>query len=122
MSEDAPVEPFAVDSGDRLWGKPNTYRKRPVVVQAMQVPSSGYAEILSWLGGAGRLNVDGTVGLWIRKAQKAQQGPVNVDVPPGDWIIAEPGGGQFGTEGFYPCARADFELVYELCDDEGDLT
>ena len=95
------------------------FRKKPVVIEAKEVPTSGYnaldpfsdavADLAAWCGGGVMRNVS-TATLCI-------------DIPtlegtmralPGDWIIK-------GVAGeFYPCKPDIFEATYERVEDKAD--
>jgi hypothetical protein len=94
------------------------YRKKPVVIEAMQFTGHNYQEILDWLGskwpfdrdakagaygnGAGKNFV--SIGLWIATLEG------KMDAMPDDWIIK-------GVKGeFYPCKPDIFAATYEAAD------
>lgn len=87
---------------------PALYRKKPVVIEAVQVDSHDYdgmCEIAAWCGG----RADETDGHVI--AIDTLEGTMFAD--PGDWIIR-------GTEGeFYPCKPAAFAGTFDP-DEEAD--
>lgn len=82
------------------------FRKKPVVIEAVQVGSLELAAIIRWIegdenrGGACEVDVDGHV-----LAIATLEGVMSAD--PGDWIIK-------GVAGeFYPCKPEIFEATYE---------
>lgn len=81
------------------------YRKKPIVVEAWQVPFEPDAGLELWLGDAFEtwLPSRGAVVFHV-----AKNGNREAEVSHGDWIIAEPDG-----DGFYPCVAAEFARVYE---------
>jgi hypothetical protein len=107
--------PVAPPEGGRRW------RKRPIEVDAMQVPTTddpfAWGQLVGWMHGTD-LEV-APEGLRFH----VEQGDSWCIARFGDWIIAEPGG-----HGHYPCTAADFAIGYEeaalreapgLRDDEG---
>lgn len=91
------------------------FRKKPVVVEAMQFRASNYQEILDWVGskwphdrnssaGAYGNNENGifvAVGMWIQTLEG------KMDAMPEDWIIR-------GIKGeYYPCKPGIFAATYE---------
>jgi len=83
---------------------PKKYRKKPVVVEAVQFVSDGYMtmfEIATWCGG--RLSEDAVDNPII--VVHALGGDVIAEE--GDWIVR-------GVEGeFYPCKDSIFRATYE---------
>lgn len=81
------------------------YRKKPVEVEARQVPHNPDPDLELWLGDA--------FETWLPSAQQVafhvkKNGNREAVANAGDWIIREPDG-----DGFYPCVAAEFERVYE---------
>jgi hypothetical protein len=85
------------------------YRKKPVVVEAMQLPALGEDasdELVDWLQAGGILS-DRDEGVAIETLEGTMRGD------PGDWIIK-------GVQGeFYPCKPDIFEATYERATTEG---
>lgn len=83
------------------------YRKRPVVVEAIQFDGKNSAEILDFVGErATYIQGDNSVHIWTL------EGVHKADV--GDFIIK-------GVAGeFYPCKPDIFEKTYEPVDDNGN--
>lgn len=81
------------------------YRKKPIIVEAWQVPAEPDAGLELWLGDAFEtwLPSRNAVVFHIGKNDDHE-----ATVQAGGWIIAEPDG-----SGFYPCTAAEFERVYE---------
>ncbi len=88
------------------------YRKKPVVIEAMQFTSSNYKEIFAWVGqyqpeddGQGMWESDDKVVLIIDTLEGEMRAEKN------DYIIKEP----FPTSDrqFYPCKPDIFEQTYE---------
>jgi hypothetical protein len=80
------------------------YRKKPVVIEAMQYPGmrehTDALKVLTWLDENGVVHTHDS-GLVI----KTLEGDMRAD--PGDWIIK-------GVQGeFYPCKPDIFEATYE---------
>jgi hypothetical protein len=94
------------------------YRKRPIVIEAMQVPaysqekkpdSLAWARLLRWIADCRGewLTVD-YHGIEIKTLEGVML------ARPGDWIIR-------GVAGeIYPCKPDIFEATYELAEDLGD--
>lgn len=79
------------------------YRKKPVVIEAIQWTGDNYAELAEWLSNHGAALFNGTLGsLTI----PTREGDMRAD--PKDWIIK-------GVKGeFYPCKPDIFDATYEL--------
>jgi len=78
------------------------YRKKPVVIDAMQFNGDNYAECRDYIGSG---NYDNTLNF---PNIITSEGVMTVSV--GDYIIKEP----FDKErGFYPCKPDIFEQTYE---------
>lgn len=78
-----------------------SFRKRPVVIQAVQWTGSNSVEVLTFLGGAGWWNQTGPI-------IETLEGELHAAV--GDYIIK-------GVSGeFYPCKPDIFEQTYEEVD------
>jgi hypothetical protein len=95
------------------------FRKKPVMIQAIQYTGANPSEIFEFVGE--KLNTE----MESETAYVAGQGPpiFSIILPtnegdmkafPGDWIIKEP----FPTTDrkFYPCKRDIFEKTYESLD------
>lgn len=84
-----------------MTGRVLSFRKRPVVIQAMRYDGTNADAIREWTGGAADYEHRTTGGLCI----KTLEGPIWVWV--GDWIIR-------GVQGeFYPCKPDIFDATYE---------
>lgn len=78
----------------------NKYRKKPVVIEAMQYDGKNALAILEWAKW-GEVNEDVLGGLEI----PAPEGTTTAK--PGDWVIR-------GIDGnFYACPSATFDATYE---------
>lgn len=93
---------------------PATYRKRPVVVEAIHFDGSGDSctAVTAFFGtpytGNHRWKSTTNHGGWIITLEG------EMEFSPGDWIIR-------GTKGeFYPCKSDIFEAIYERVADERD--
>lgn len=83
------------------------YRKRPVVIEAVQLSADTLAEVVAWCGGAVRevRFVGGAYALIIPTLEGT------LTASPGDWIIR-------GVAGeLYPCKPDIFALTYEPVDE-----
>jgi hypothetical protein len=79
--------------------KPARFRKKPVVIEALQFDGTNQAEVASWSGGAVSGDRAGTCII------ETLEGRMLANV--GDWIIK-------GVQGeFYPCRKDIFEQTYE---------
>jgi hypothetical protein len=84
------------------------YRKKPVVIEAMQLTSDNYMEVKGWINGDdGRGSAhpaylgSGAISIGIRTLE----GDMRADL--GDWVIK-------GAKGeFYPCKPDIFAATYE---------
>lgn len=82
------------------------FRKKPVVIEAMQFDGHNYDEVAAWAGDKFKdiFSPAGTLDLYI----KTLEGEMHVSV--NDWIIK-------GVKGeFYPCKPDIFEQTYERAD------
>ena len=80
------------------------WRKRPVVIEAIQWTGENFAAVKDFVSGAlgaGEV-MGGALPLWVVKSQAL------CHVQRGDWIIREADG-----SGFYPCAADVFAVTYE---------
>jgi len=84
------------------------YRKKPVVIEAYQLPpidEDAPDGLIEWLGGSSRAITserDGTLAIETLEGTMTAQ--------PGDWIIK-------GVQGeYYPCKPGIFEQTYEKAD------
>lgn len=87
---------------------PKQYRKKPVVIEAVQFDRSNGGPIASWCGGRNSFEAKASdptdVAEWIDIP--TLEGVMRADL--GDWIIK-------GVKGeFYPCKPDIFEATYEL--------
>lgn len=83
------------------------FRKKPVIIEAMQITESNVIEVVDWMGDIFPL-------AW------REWPPIHIEIPTlegvmkaniGDWIIK-------GVKGeFYPCKPDIFELTYEKVDE-----
>jgi len=81
---------------------PLTYRKRPIVIEAMQWDGDNIADLWDWAGAA---NVYGpTEANPLRLYVAANE--AWLDLETGEWIIRD-------SRGFYPCKAEVFEATYE---------
>lgn len=82
------------------------YRKKPIVIEAVQWTGDNYAEVLDFVGDA--VKVTGAMGeLAIRTLEDGLDGLAKHVASPGDWIIK-------GVAGeFYACKLGIFALTYE---------
>lgn len=85
----------------------NKYRKKPVVIEAMQVTSENFKSLSEWLphdGTALILASPGRVSVHIETLEG------KMIASPGDFIIK-------GVQGeFYPCKPDIFEQTYEVAE------
>jgi hypothetical protein len=89
--------------------EPGAYRKKPVVIQAMQWTGDNEAEIQAWTG-AGRFH---EIDPEDRGDDPDATGALLVDansawltIEPGEWVLRD-------QAGFYPCKAAIFAATYE---------
>lgn len=87
--------------------KPQRFRKKPVVIEAMQLTPENGAEVWEWADSKPLYDPTGkVVGLRIYTLE----GDMKADF--GDWIIR-------GVKGeFYPCRDDIFRATYEAAGDE----
>ena len=78
------------------------FRKKPIVIKAMQFIGSNYVYIAEWMISAGQTTY---IASRDRFSIKTLEGMMEVSV--GDWIIKGIGGE------FYPCKPDIFELTYD---------
>lgn len=92
----------------------NLYRKKPVVIQAVQWTGENVAEIWDWVG-EGRVSLVGSQysdELVIRTLEDGRDNQVDHVASLNDWIIR-------GVSGeIYPCKPDIFEATYEKVEDE----
>lgn len=98
------------------------YRKKPIVIDAMQWTGSNATEVVEWAQGGWRAKTpfDSTLGgIWIRQ-KVLRESPLEClwflviptlegdhEASPGDWIIR-------GVKGeLYPCKPDIFEATYD---------
>lgn len=89
---------------------PKRFRKKPVVVSAMQFISPPSLALKQWLGdsmGVTRVNPNGVTELEIRTLEDGHDGRAIHVASEGDWIIKEVDGE------FYPCKPDIFDITYE---------
>lgn len=82
------------------------YRKKPVVIDAIQVPPVGQRDngFMEFLACDREVNIDGDGNISIKTLEGTMQANV------GDWLIK-------GVQGeMYPCKPDIFEATYELAD------
>lgn len=104
------------------------YRKKPVVIEAVQFTGRNILEITTFIDGAApdlrhpiacehwSLYAESVVrdGLVIRTLEDGKEGQAKHVASPGDWIIK-------GVKGeFYPCKPDIFAATYEPVEDSGD--
>lgn len=81
--------------------KPEFYRKKPVVIEAMQFTDETFSSVLAWLNSPGLISIEGGDCIFIETLEG------NMRADKGDWIIK-------GVKGeFYPCKPDIFEATYE---------
>lgn len=83
------------------------YRKKPVVIEAMQLSHKNADDVLEWVdaGGHHAELIYGPTANWIGVAIFTLEG--TMEGSPGDWIIR-------GVQGeFYPCKPSIFAATYE---------
>lgn len=86
--------------------KPARYRKRPVVIEAVQLTLENRAEVYRWMQGRASLRLFDPSG---RERPSLDISTLEGIFPayPGDWIIR-------GVKGeYYPCRDDIFRLTYE---------
>ena len=80
------------------------YRKKPVVIEAIQWDGTNYDEIGDWMGLNSTLEIDGQFIIPTLEG--------DMRVSEGDWVIR-------GVNGeFYPCKPDIFEKTYEPAEDK----
>ena len=79
------------------------YRKKPVVIEAIQWTGDNYSEVYEFL----EWEDEGEMGEWFNIETK--EGTMTAFI--GDWIIKEPF--PTGDRDFYPCKPDVFEKTYE---------
>ncbi len=87
-----------------------SYRKKPVVIEAVRFDGSNFDEIADWVmpRAPGDTDLSGVGGDDPHLTIHTLEGNMRADV--GDWIIR-------GVQGeFYPCKPAIFEATYELAE------
>ena len=89
------------------------YRKKPVVIEAMQLTMSNLPDIMAFtldLGAKRLVDLrDQTLTI------ETLEGNMKANI--GDWIIKEPFGNESGRQ-FYPCKPDIFEQTYEKVEDD----
>jgi hypothetical protein len=86
--------------------EPRKYRKKPVVIEAMQLTQSNAVEVSEWCGGEAMFMSPAMPSVFVRTLE----GTMRADV--GDYIIR-------GVQGeFYPCKPDIFAATYEEADHE----
>lgn len=82
------------------------YRKKPVVIEAIQYTGNNKVEIYNFVGMVSGAYPDETDSIFIQTLEGLMEGSV------GDYIIK-------GVKGeFYPCKPDIFEATYEKVEDE----
>lgn len=86
------------------------FRKKPVVIEAVQWSGNNAKELLGWAGDNGVWGADFQIDIENGLVEiLTLEGVMSADV--GDWVIK-------GIRGeFYPCKPDIFEETYELVDD-----
>lgn len=86
------------------------FRKKPVVIEAIQLTSENFWEVYRWI------DTDGSAGEWCRDDDecyitiKTLEGKIKAQE--NDWIIK-------GVSGeFYPCKPDIFQLTYDAVEEE----
>lgn len=80
--------------------KPERFRKKPVVIEALQYTGRNAADVLSWAAGAAKIKEEGEALLI-----ETMEGTLRADRD--DWIIR-------GVKGeFYPCKPDIFAATYD---------
>lgn len=83
------------------------YRKKPVVVEAMQFLGTNWKDCLEWMGSPINTNYDYTPNVLVIHTLEG-----NMDARREDWIIK-------GIQGeFYPCKPDIFRATYEAVFDD----
>lgn len=86
------------------------YRKKPVVIEAIQIRADNEDELMTFLDGAGHTCVKGAGRRVLSVVIDTLEGVMIGN--PGDWIIK-------GVRGeFYPCKPDIFDETYEPVGDE----
>ena len=86
------------------------YRKKPVVIEAIQLTNKSIIEVINWITNYTRIKIDtdkndNIIGIIIPTLEGEMKASI------GDYIIKEP----FDKERqFYPCKSDIFEKTYEL--------
>ena len=89
--------------------EPRKYRKKPVVIEAMQLTQSNAIEVSEWSGGEAKFMSPAMPSVFIRTLE----GSMRADV--GDFVIR-------GVQGeFYPCKPDIFEATYEAVDSDAPM-
>lgn len=84
------------------------YKKKPVVIEAIQLTNETFDKIVEWIGAALVVGVTNQNGVVRHLNLKTLEGTMTAD--PGDWIIK-------GVKGeFYPCKPDIFALSYEVAE------
>jgi hypothetical protein len=84
------------------------YRKKPVVIEAMQLQSDNVSKVLEWMGGLGVSSGGYDQNDMPFITIKTLEGNMTAEV--GDYIIK-------GVKGeFYPCKPDIFAMTYEKVD------
>jgi hypothetical protein len=95
------------------WRSGVKYRKKPVVIEAMQLTMSNLPDIMAFtldLGAKRLVDLrDQTLTI------ETLEGNMKANI--GDWIIKEPFGNESGRQ-FYPCKPDIFEQTYEKVEDD----
>lgn len=82
--------------------RPTKYRKKPVVIEAMQCTYENVPAILAWVGSSARLVSEGAVAIDTLEGE--------MWATEGDFVIK-------GIKGeFYPCKPDIFQATYEHAD------
>lgn len=88
------------------------FRKKPVVIEAIQFTGGNDGEILSW---ATRFSLENPIEMGVSGTLYIHTLEGQMTVSKGDWVIK-------GVQGeFYPCKPDIFEATYEAVEDDTSL-
>jgi len=86
----------------------NKYKKKPIIVEAIQFTGENYLEIAEWAGGNNKISLHFN-GIETFLKLSTLEGDMFADIE--DWIIK-------GIKSeFYPCKPDIFEETYELVEE-----
>lgn len=90
------------------------YRKRPVIVEALQFSKETWSEICDFVVAPGCAKVNGVLGIHLNESQDPEQTGATIMTLEGDMAVAE---GDWIIKGvqdeFYPCKPDIFAATYE---------